>query len=40
MLDKLKEMTGGDVARMNLYISTYKEGLAENIKKISAGYDL
>lgn len=40
MLDKLKEMTGGDSERMQLYISTYKEGVTEFIESLSAAYDL
>ena len=31
MLDKLSELTNGDKARMNIYIATYKEGIADNI---------
>ena len=40
MLDKLKEMTGGDEQRMQLYLETYHEGVEEFINGLSAAYDL
>ncbi len=32
MLDNLERMTGGDKERMQLYLSTFKEGIGEYIK--------
>lgn len=35
MLDKLKEMTGGDEKRMTLYLSTYKHAAEDQILSMS-----
>ena len=35
MLDKLKEMTGGDEKRMTLYLSTYKHEAEDQILSMS-----
>jgi HPt (histidine-containing phosphotransfer) domain-containing protein len=35
MLDKLKEMTGGDEKRMALYLSTYKNAAEDQILSMS-----
>lgn len=39
MLDKLKEMTGGDEARIRIYIDLYKGTLPEHSKTIQRSID-